>query len=70
MGILVPDELSVIGFDDIVLADLLVPRLTTIRQPVHDIVIEALDQILVKERVIGDQRYMGELIVRPTTASV
>ena len=70
MGILVPDELSVIGFDDIVLADLLVPRLTTIRQPVYDMVIEALDQILVKERVIGDRRYMGELIVRHTTASV
>ena len=70
MGVSVPNEVSVIGFDDIVLAELLVPRLTTIRQPVYDMVIEALDQILGRDDSICNQRYMGELIVRSTTASV
>jgi len=70
MGVSVPNEVSVIGFDDIVLAELLVPRLTTIRQPVYDMVIEALDQILGRDDSICNQRYMGELIVRSTTAAV
>ena len=70
MGVLVPNDVSVIGFDDIVLAELLVPRLTTIRQPVYDMVIEALDQILGRDDSICNKRYMGELIVRSTTASV
>ena len=70
MGVSVPGEVSVIGFDDIVLADLLVPRLTTIRQPVHDMVIEALDQILGKDDSICNLRYMGELIVRHTTRAI
>ena len=70
MGVSVPGEVSVIGFDDIVLADLLVPRLTTIRQPVHDMVIEALDQILGKDDSICNRRYMGELIVRHTTRAI
>lgn len=70
MGMSVPNELSVIGFDDIILADLLVPRLTTIRQPVYDMVVEALDQILAKGHSIENRRYMGELIVRHTTASI
>ena len=70
MGVLVPNDVSVIGFDDIVLAELLVPRLTTIRQPVYDMVIEALDQILGRDDSICNQRYMGELIVRSTTAAV
>jgi LacI family transcriptional regulator len=70
MGVSVPGEVSVIGFDDIVLADLLVPRLTTIRQPVYNMVLEALDQILGKDESMCNRRYMGELIVRHTTGAV
>jgi len=69
MGVSVPGEVSVIGFDDIVLANLLVPRLTTIRQPVYDMVIEALGQILGKDDSMRNRRYMGELIVRHTTGA-
>lgn len=36
-GIIVPDDLSMIGFDDIPVARHLVPKLTTIRQPLRDI---------------------------------
>ncbi|MHA7880757.1 MAG: LacI family DNA-binding transcriptional regulator [Saccharospirillum sp.] len=35
-GHLVPEEISVVGFDDVILARLLNPRLTTIRYPVHE----------------------------------
>jgi LacI family transcriptional regulator len=69
MGVSVPGGVSVIGFDDIVLANLLVPRLTTIRQPVYDMVTEALGQILGKDDSMRNRRYMGELIVRHTTGA-
>ncbi|MBS1860458.1 MAG: LacI family DNA-binding transcriptional regulator [Actinobacteria bacterium] len=36
-GIAVPSELSIVGFDDIPTASLVTPRLTTVRQPAHDL---------------------------------
>ncbi|WP_252189654.1 MULTISPECIES: LacI family DNA-binding transcriptional regulator [unclassified Rhodococcus (in: high G+C Gram-positive bacteria)] len=35
-GIRVPEELSVVGFDDLPMVSLLTPRLTTVRQPARD----------------------------------
>lgn len=35
-GIAVPAQLSVVGFDDLPFASLLTPRLTTVRQPAHE----------------------------------
>ncbi len=32
----VPEEISIVGFDDVILARLLNPRLTTIRYPIHE----------------------------------
>ena len=37
LGLKVPQELSVIGFDDLQLASHVIPRLTTVRQPVEEI---------------------------------
>ena len=45
MGIKIPDELSVAGFDDIPLAQQIYPALTTIRQPVRKMA-EAATEIL------------------------
>jgi LacI family transcriptional regulator len=36
-GISVPSDLSIVGFDDIPTASLVTPRLTTVRQPAHDL---------------------------------
>jgi DNA-binding LacI/PurR family transcriptional regulator len=38
----VPDQLSVVGFDDIVIATHTVPALTTLRMPVSEIVRHAI----------------------------
>ncbi len=45
-GLRVPDDLSVVGFDDIPLASFTVPRLTTIAQPAHDLGGQAVQLLL------------------------
>lgn len=53
-GIRVPDQLSIIGFDDISMAAVTVPSLTTLRMPVSEIVARGV------ELCIGDQPWSGE----------
>lgn len=36
VGIRVPEQLSIVGFDDLPLSSLITPRLTTVRQPAHE----------------------------------
>ncbi len=45
-GITVPDDLSVMGFDDIVLADSYVPALTTVHQPKEEMGRHAMNLLL------------------------
>src|SRR5690606_32702537 len=44
-GIAVPERLSVIGFDDIRMAHMFIPRLTTVMQPVYDIGVRAVQKL-------------------------
>lgn len=46
LGVRLPGELSVTGFDDSPIAQMVWPRLTTVRQPVYDIGVAAVDLIL------------------------
>jgi LacI family transcriptional regulator, galactose operon repressor len=68
----VPEDVSVIGFDDIQVAAYHNPRLTTIRQPLHDMG-ETAARILL-QRMQGFKNYPEqfavppELIIRETTA--
>lgn len=70
----VPADVSVIGFDDIQIAAYHNPRLTTIRQPLHDMG-ETAARILLR-RLRGAKDYpeecavSPELIVRETTAAI
>jgi LacI family transcriptional regulator len=67
MGIDVPGQLSVAGFDDTDLAGVVWPPLTTIRQPVRDLGYAAVDLLLNKGEV--EQRQLpSELVVRGSTA--
>lgn len=69
MGLSVPQDISIVGFDDIVLAHLIVPRLTTIRQPVAEMAEFAMRSIFVPQEQEEDHRFMGELVVRDSTAA-
>ncbi|MBU1174644.1 MAG: LacI family transcriptional regulator [Alphaproteobacteria bacterium] len=59
-GIRVPDDLSVIGFDDCTLADVYSPPLTTVAQPRERIGEEAMDLLL---RVLADPTIPADTVV-------
>jgi len=46
LGISVPDELSVCGFDDTPLAQILFPKLTTIQQPIYEMGFQAVQTLV------------------------
>ncbi len=73
MGLSVPRDLSVIGFDDIPLAPLAIPRLTTLAQPPHQIAQAAVD-LLLREINEPDEQFQTvtvgtQLIIRESTAA-
>lgn len=61
-GVRVPDDVSVIGFDDIEAAAYITPPLTTIRQPFDEIGQRALGLLF---ELLGDQRPATTQIVLP-----
>jgi len=73
LGLRVPQDLSVIGVDDIPLAAYFAPALTTVRQDFQRIGREAAGLLIqAMARPDGDRRYLrlpGQLIVRSSTAT-
>lgn len=72
-GLEVAKDVSVVGFDDIVLADLYSPPLTTIRQPMQEMAATAFAQL--RARIEDSSKTQGqsvllrpELVVRESTA--
>ena len=46
MGLKVPDDISVVGFDDIMFASMIAPPLTTIHQPVDEIIRISVEHLI------------------------
>jgi LacI family transcriptional regulator len=72
-GLSVPDDIAFVGFDDLPIATLLKPRLTTVRQPVHQFGIKAVEILidLIENGVTPTRRIIldTELIVRESCGS-
>ena len=76
LGLIVPDDLSIVGFDDTALATTIWPELTTIRQPISEMAEAALEMLLgeIQRRRTGVRRRATErvlpheLIVRESSA--
>ncbi|MDR2397557.1 MAG: LacI family transcriptional regulator [Spirochaetaceae bacterium] len=71
-GLRVPEDISVIGFDDIEIADYFIPRLTTVRQPLDEL---GEQTALNLHKLISGSRRPGrdlilphKLIIRESTA--
>ncbi len=72
-GIRVPDDISLVGYDDLPFAAVLSPPLTTIRQPGYELGRVAAEQLLAEGS--PDHRHQGtrfpvELVVRASTSPV
>jgi len=72
-GIRVPEDLSVVGFDDVPLASLARISLTTVAQPLDDIARQAVESVLARldGSVTGPPRHIRvspSLVVRSSTA--
>jgi len=73
MGLAVPKDLSIVGFDDSRAATHVWPALTTVRQPVAEMAMAAVDMLLsgeLKTMTVPPVRVLPhELIVRGSTAA-
>jgi len=73
-GRTVPDQLSVVGFDDIRMAHMFIPRLTTVEQPVYQMGVRAVQKLheLVTNGKVAEmhERMPHRLIVRESTAGL
>ena len=73
-GIVIPDEISVMGYDNISLGELTQPPLTTIGQPIRKMGQIAarmlIDQIRTGEQEKTKKIFEGELVIRQTTRPV
>ncbi len=70
MGLSVPDQLSVAGFDDSAAAKIVWPPLTTVRQPVADMAYAAADLLLTRDAdpIQSQVRMLDfELVLRKST---
>jgi LacI family transcriptional regulator len=71
-GIIVPDDLSVAGFDNTTLARMVWPPLTTIEQPTRDMAYAATDQLLLQasktDSHMTHNRLPHLLVVRGSTS--
>jgi DNA-binding LacI/PurR family transcriptional regulator len=71
-GIKVPEDVSVVGFDDIPTAQLLTPRLTTVRQPAYEMGMSAAKLLIAMTQ--GEEKmdlltpHPVEVVVRESTA--
>lgn len=70
-GVRIPDDVSLIGFDDSAFCGTLSPRLTSVRQPVDAMAVEAVRFLMRRlegEDVEQGRLFSTELIVRESTA--
>ena len=63
-GVRVPEDLSVMGFDDLPLAEMSCPPLTTVRQPLYSMGLKAANMLLNHDRATSSQ---PDHVTFPTT---
>ena len=59
----VPQDVAVIGYDDLLLSDFTVPRLTTIKQPARRMGVDAAEMLL---SLLADEPSSAQVVLEPT----
>jgi LacI family transcriptional regulator len=67
-GFEVPRRLSIVGFDGILVSDLVKPRLTTVMQPLAAIAEAAIERLVAGDDGAGAQRFACTLVIRESCA--
>ncbi|OQY10536.1 MAG: LacI family transcriptional regulator [Marinitoga sp. 4572_148] len=65
LGYNIPDDISIIGFDDSPFAEFISPKLTTIKQPREEIGITATEILI--DRITNKRKRLPKNVVLPTT---
>lgn len=75
LGLAVPEDVSIVGFDDAQIAAIVTPSLTTVRQPIRqmaegavDLVIEAARNRLANDMEVPKRQYRFDIVRRASTA--
>jgi len=73
-GLRIPDDVAVVGFDDLPAASIVEPALTTVRQPIERLGATAVDVLLglVEQRTEGPQKVVlpTELVIRASCGAM
>jgi LacI family transcriptional regulator len=73
-GIRVPEDVSVVGFDDVDISNYIIPRLTTVRQPIKEIGEQtalALHRIITGNGAVPEDQILPyRLIIRESTRAI
>ncbi len=73
LGLNVPEDISVVGFDDMPFADMLAPALTTVRQPIETLgrkAFRALYALINKQGTVAEERLPVSLVERQSVAEI
>lgn len=66
-GIRVPDDVKVLGFDNISMASMFVPSITSINPPIKDMIEKAFDLVAADHKTPATYRFVPRLIEREST---
>lgn len=70
----IPDDLSVMGLDNLVFSEIITPALTTFKQPIKEMANKATEElisiILRQPRTQSDYKYTSELVVRESVKKI
>ncbi|MGX7826410.1 LacI family DNA-binding transcriptional regulator [Actinokineospora sp. 24-640] len=73
LGLRIPDDLSVVGFDDLPPAEIMIPALTTVRQPLGEMAATATELVVELSKGMRARSHRvvlpTELVVRASTAA-
>ncbi|MDT8860179.1 LacI family transcriptional regulator [Alkalihalobacillus sp. MEB130] len=67
LGLDVPNDVAVVGFDNTILSRLTVPKLTSISQPIQDMGKKVFDMLLDSELTNQKTLFMPELVIRDSS---